>query len=88
MSESAADPDATSTSPVLVPNHKVQPYTSDELVARINEQSVDPNRLAATLYSVMDSVKALANWANGQIQGGDAGAETGAQMPEAKKRSR
>lgn len=47
---------------------KVLPYTADDLVDRITEQSVDANRLAATVAQMQKSVAALAEWANAQIQ--------------------
>lgn len=77
-------PATTTTPPALVPNHKVQPYTSEELVSRINEQSVDPNRLAATVYSLLDSMRAVVAWVNSQIQQPDTGANSS--EPESKKR--
>lgn len=46
----------------------VQPYTNDELTERLIEQSVDANRLAATVAQMQKSVAALAEWANAQIQ--------------------
>lgn len=46
----------------------VQPYTNDELTERLTEQSVDANRLAATVAQMQKSVAALAEWANAQIQ--------------------
>jgi hypothetical protein len=49
--------------------HRVQPYTADELNTRIAEQSVDTNRLAATVAGMLTTVTALAEWANKQIVG-------------------
>lgn len=47
--------------------HNVQPYTADDLNARIAEQSVDLNRLAATVWGMHATLSALADWANQQI---------------------
>lgn len=46
----------------------VLPYSAEELSERIAEQSVDQNRLAATVAGIQKSVAALADWANAQIQ--------------------
>lgn len=46
----------------------VLPYSAEELSERITEQSVDQNRLAATVVGIQKSVAALADWANAQIQ--------------------
>lgn len=50
--------------------HKVQGYTTDELNTRIAEQSIDSNRLAATVAGLLATVTALAEWANQQIAAG------------------
>lgn len=70
------------TPPVL---HRVAPYTPDELNSRIIEQSLDPQRLGATLLVVRhdhDQLKAtvaqIAEWVNAQIQGQSTGKRTAA----------
>lgn len=61
-------------------------YTSEELATRIAEGSVDTNRLAATVHKLLaleETVTALAEWTNRQIQTQGQTAE-----PEAKGRKR
>lgn len=50
--------------------HHVPGYTLDELSTRIADQSVDANRLAATVAGMLETVQALATWANQQIAAG------------------
>lgn len=49
-------------------DHHVPPYTIDDLNTRIAEQSIDTNRLAATVAGLLATVTALAAWANQQIE--------------------
>lgn len=64
-------------------NHTTAIYTADELNDRIIDQSIDTNRLAATLHHTMHTVAAIANWVNGQIQA--TGTGVGSTSPSKKK---
>lgn len=48
-------------------DHHVPGYTLDDLNTRIGDGSVDANRLAATVAGMLETVQALATWANQQI---------------------
>lgn len=48
-------------------DHHVPGYTLDELNTRIGDGSVDVNRLASTVAGMLETVQALATWANQQI---------------------
>lgn len=65
--------------------HKVQGYTTDELNTRIAEQSIDSNRLAATVAGLLATVTALAEWANQQIAATGTGTTTADTDPKKRK---
>lgn len=64
--------------------HRVQPYTAEDLDARIAEGSVDQNRLAATVQAqareidqLRETTTAAAQWINEQIATQQAGGKKG-----------
>lgn len=46
----------------------VPSYTPEELATRIQDGSIDLNRLAATLAAAQETLAATVSWVNGQIQ--------------------
>jgi hypothetical protein len=77
-SAATTTPDTSVDAPPVDPTfHPVQPYTADELNSRIIEQSIDLNRLGATVLvtladadditSLKKTVAQIAEWINKQI---------------------
>lgn len=72
-------------------DHHVPGYTLDDLNTRIGDGSVDANRLASTVAGMLETVQALATWANQQISAqtknqqpigtGDSGGDGGVDDP-------